>query len=624
MTSSLPSSTTSTALFSAVTTHAAVRTVYGGRPFHTDGGLYALQFAPDGRLWTFEEGGVLRNWDVVDGRQLQWHLLDGLGTLWAFNASAALLAAGSDDLSIYDVASGQILTALPQSSWINALAFHADTSRVATGHDDGSLRIWDGVAGRLLLELPGHAKAVSAVAFSPDGARLASAGEEKRILLWDLEKQTETGRLFGHTDRIPALAWHPRGHRLYSAGWDTTTRVWDVATLEPIILLNSHNGQVHTLTLSADGELLACSDSANAVHLWKTDNHQTVCVFRENVEEVRCLAFSSDGGTLACGGEERILRVWQGLKSAQPQGASIVRSRSSEETVAATLAVSPDGQRLVGPGDAAALRVWEVETGRLLAPLRGAGVLRAVAWSPDGRRVAAGGEGTPLHLWDIDGDRRLQLEGQSGAVASVAFSSDGKLLASAASQRCDVWLWDVETGQPWLLIPDADDSCAIEAIAFHPTRRLIAAAGMDYLATGGSDGAVAVWDVDARREVALLDGAGAALAFHPAGVLLAVGGPGPSVRIWDFAAAKLVTELAGHEDSVTAIAYSPDGRWLATAGNDRTVRLWDATEGKMRGGLDLDTQAVALAFSPDGTSLFTANANTSCYRLDVAQMLAAH
>jgi WD40 repeat protein len=357
-----------------------------------------------------------------------------------------------------------------------------------------------------------------------------------------------------------------------------------------------------------------------------------VCVFREHDAEVRCLAFTPDGSILASGGEDRVIRIWSGLKTVEPQGASVQPRKWADdaEMQNAALAISPDGKRLASPGGGTTLRIWDVESGQLLSGLQergGTGAqtsasgIRAAAWSPNGRYLAAGGEGNLLHLWELQSNKLLKPEGHAGVVTSLAFSPDSKLLASAAGQRGDVWLWDVATGEPWLLIPEAVDACSVEALAFHPARRLLAAAGVDWLATGGSDGAVAVWDVDQRREVVLLDGGGVSVAFHPRSNRLAVAGLGQSIRIWDYETATMVAELAGHEEAVTVVAYSPDGRWLASAGNDRTVRLWDANTGAASGGIELDTQALALAFAPDSSSLFTANANTSCYRLEVARLV---
>ena len=45
-----------------------------------------------------------------------------------------------------------------------------------------------------------------------------------------------------------------------------------------------------------------------------------------------------------------------------------------------------------------------------------------------------------------------------------------------------MWLWDAATGKPDLLIPDVVAGCALHAVAFHPGGRLLAIGGIDWLA----------------------------------------------------------------------------------------------------------------------------------------------
>src|SRR5439155_5940736 len=44
--------------------------VFGDPQLHTDGDLAGLAFAPDGTLWSVEEPGVVRHWNVWTGHQL--------------------------------------------------------------------------------------------------------------------------------------------------------------------------------------------------------------------------------------------------------------------------------------------------------------------------------------------------------------------------------------------------------------------------------------------------------------------------------------------------------------------------------------------------------------------------
>jgi WD40 repeat protein len=615
--------------------------VFGAPTLHTDGDLLALGVASDGTLWSVEEPGELRGWSLATRRLVSSRPLDDFATLWSFNWAARLLASAGGEVTVWEVASGEQLATWPTASWVTAVAFQPGTTLLATGHDDGSVRVWDWLASKLLVELEGHRSPVSALAFSLDGKHLATAGEGKFILLWGLPSGKKLGSLQGHKDRIPALAWHPDGRRLFSAGWDTTVRVWDITTREPVILLNSHATQVHALALSGDGRLLAAADSGNDVHLWDTERHQELAVIREAAGEVRSLAFTPNDGRgnlaplLAFGSADRVIHLWDSRQGVGSGGADPLLSRTS-------VAVDPAGKRLFSLGGGTDLRAWDIATGEPALALEEEPLLRASALSPDGRWLAASrpeAEGSEdratLALFDArTGKKVAGCDGQAAPITALAFRGDGRLLASGGVRSSDVWLWDVPSGEPVLLLDEAVEDCSVEAVAFHPDGRLVAVAGIDWLATSGQDGQVVLWDVEERQikgslHVALptkegpvsVSGGATALAFRPDGKVLACASLQRTIRLWDLASDS-VEELDGHTDTVTCLAYSPDGKWLASGSDDKTLRVWDVADGELAGAWELDNAIKALAFSPDGKWLFTGNGNTSCYQIEVARVVA--
>jgi WD40 repeat protein len=598
---------------------------------HTKNDLLALGIASDGTLWSVEEPGLLRQWSLATRRQINERPLDEMATVWAFNWAGRLLGSASDEVAVWEISSGEQLAGWAALSWVTALAFQPGAPLLATGHDDALVCVWNWVDRKQLLELRGHDRPISALAFSPDGRLLATACEERFIRIWGLPEGRLLGTLEGHTDRIPALAWHPDSMRLFSAGWDTTVRVWDTARMAPVILLNSHATQVHALAVSGDGKLLASADSDNAVHIWQTDENRPVAVLREKTGEVRCLAFTPDDGKgnlaaplLAWGGADRVIHLWD---SRQGPGGAGDLDRLLFRTV---VAVSPDGGRLLSLGAGTDLRIWDPATGEPVLSLEGSPLLRTFAASPDGKWLAAvrAGTGDPqadrtsLALYDgATGKRQAVCDGQCGPITALAFGAGGALLASGSVQSSDVWLWGAPSGEPLLLIPDAVDDCSVEALAFQPGGGLLAVAGIDWMATGGDDGEVVLWHLEEKRPVLSLHGGATAIAFHPEGRLLACAALNRSVRIWDVVEDRIRQELPGHQDTVSCVAWSPDGRLLATAGEDRVVRLWNAASGELAGAWELDNPISSLAFAPDGKSLFTGNGNTSCYQIDVEELL---
>src|SRR5262249_46527376 len=62
------------------------------------------------------------------------------------------------------------------------------------------------------------------------------------------------------------------------------------------------------------------------------------------------------------------------------------------------------------------------------------------------------------------------------------------------------------------------------------------------------------------------------VAFSPNGKFLATGGEDHVVKVWNVATRKLVWTLAGHKNQVFALAFSPDGEMLASvSSNNREI-----------------------------------------------------
>jgi WD40 repeat protein/serine/threonine protein kinase len=202
------------------------------------------------------------------------------------------------------------------------------------------------------------------------------------------------------------------------------------------------------------------------------------------------------------------------------------------------------------------------------------------------------------------------------AVYSAAFSSDGQYLATATKDGL-VRLWRAKTGQELRKWPAHDKNAT--CVHFSPDSR--------WLASGGWDAKVKVWDVQAvlQGEVqAPLCQLGHtsrvwSVSFSPDGRRLASAGGRQDeeigeLKVWDMPAGQEALTVSSFTSAVRCVQFSPDGRRLATASSG-LVKLWDAQTGQEQLTLRSPDRGDVLevAFSPDGRRLAAVGGNFRVY-----------
>jgi WD40 repeat protein len=391
-------------------------------------------------------------------------------------------------------------------------------------------------------------------------------------------------------------------------------RLWDLDQAREREAVE-HPGGVWALAWTGDGHGLAFSAGAfGEVRSWDQKTGHVRTVGRGHTAPVSALAFNRGGALLSVSWDGTVKAwVWDG----PPEPLVLRDSYRSVEGIA----FSPDGRWLVlsAGGGAAVLdqttRTWE-----------GQGWWGTqTAFTPDGRHVVTGspmffGLGSPVQVLEVGTWRRRtrMRGGQHEVPGSVAVSPDGRTVALVPSQSDGAYhvkLWDLATGREKAVFKrpaDSNGTAVTTCVAYAPDGRL--------LATGGRGGGVTLWDPSSgqvRRELRGHTQSVRAVVFSPDGQTLISAGSSPAephrpgeVILWDLATARARATLRGHRGPVSGVAVAPGGKSLATAGDDATVQLWNLATGErlavLRGAR---APLKAVAFSPDGTTLAAATMN---------------
>jgi WD40 repeat protein len=247
----------------------------------------------------------------------------------------------------------------------------------------------------------------------------------------------------------------------------------------------------------------------------------------------------------------------------------------------------------------------------------------SVAFSPDGRWLAVGGSNRTLRIWEVETGRLVQafqepypLDGVSeGCVPRVVFHPAGHLLA-CVTPRDEVRFRETTTWEEWFTIADPPDDSMVKEVVFSPDGTLLAIAL--YYAE------ICFWDICSRAplEYVDLDHRANALAFSPDGTTLAAV-LDRLIQLVDVPSRQILGALDSPGDEARAVAFSPNGRVLATGHWGGATTLWDTASRELMRVLHSDpTVAVSsLAFAPDGSVLAVGDSNNHLRIWDVRRFV---
>jgi len=154
---------------------------------------------------------------------------------------------------------------------------------------------------------------------------------------------------------------------------------------------------------------------------------------------------------------------------------------------------------LVSGGDDQTVRIWSLETKKLISTLTGhQDKVTAVAVHPDGEIIASGSEDKTVKIWSVKtGEILATLQGHSDKVLTVKFSQNGQLLASGGGENDKtVIIWNLGEKSSITLKGHSDWFGGILSVDFGSNNK--------FLASGSKDKTIKIWDIKRGTEVKTL------------------------------------------------------------------------------------------------------------------------
>ena len=277
-------------------------------------------------VWDSRSGTVVYDWAAHE--RFVWSL--------AFSPDGRhLCSTGSDDTpKVWDLGADTatlVTTLVGHMRPVRCCAWSSSGALLATGSNDGSVRVWDGILARrgICHEIPGLVNAqcfgtsVSTVQFSPDASWLFAIHRLRASLandgaaaypgfnLWHFAAGFRVvQKHFGWVAPITAAAFDPRGRRLATISVHVESMcLWDLETESKLTVIPFSNTRPSALdeaigiAFSSDGSsiltLRPTPEAPRKLELWDTESGRSKVVFGGRDHWSPC--FSPDGNYIAAG-----------------------------------------------------------------------------------------------------------------------------------------------------------------------------------------------------------------------------------------------------------------------------------------------------------------------------------
>ncbi|MDR3734017.1 MAG: WD40 repeat domain-containing protein [Acidobacteriaceae bacterium] len=348
--------------------------------------------------------------------------------------------------------------------------------------------------------------------------------------------------LQGHRGQVTKVLFHPVYSLLVSASEDATIKVWDLETGKPERSLKDHTGVVNDLAFNLPGTILASCSSDLTIKLWDFQAFECTKTLHGHEHNVTGIAFLPSGDHLVSASRDKTVKLWEVVS-----GFCIRTFEGHKEWVRKVL-VHPTLPLMVTCSQDQTAIVWDISEA----------VSKASSASNCIMQV---------------------LDGHENVVEAIAIANDNAALVIEKSEYYSKLMYAASVE-----MMTAGGGANGNAPALGEEEKKAAAKGKKksdkvFVATGGRDKLIKIWDAKVGREVAKLVGHDnwvRDLVFHPSGKYLLSAADDKSIRVWDLNTGRCIKKIAdAHTHFVSCLDFSDKYLVCASGSVDNTIKIWD-------------------------------------------------
>lgn len=509
---------------------------------------------------------------------------------------------------------------------------HDTTSlfRLASGSEDGKIRVWDLAKRKSIAVLDSHVSVVRSLEYSAIQNVLVSAGRDKTVIIWDAQTW-KSRKVIPVLETIEAAGFLKQGANVFTGGENGRVRIWDIETSSEVTQEQEAGGDGDGIVLMLSNihqGFLVSVHADQTMVLHSTSPLSNFSSSQNPIEPLPILRRIS-------GTHDEIID----LAYVTPDRSLLALATNSEDIRLVSLATSsPDSTA------ASSANYFGADVG-LLRGHEDIVICLSVDWS--GHWLATGAKDNSARLWRIDQntntyEQYANFTGHAESIGAIALPSAPPPVDSHAhknpldyppsflltgSQDRTIKRWNIpktpSSASRALYTRKAHEK-DINALALSPSSHLFASASQDRI--------VKVWSTEEGETQGILRGHKRGVwtvAFAPKDTPPISGESGPSsanrgyiltgsgdksVKIWSLHDYSCLRTFESHTNSVLKVLWlpspsNPDSSnrgppLLASAGGDGLLKIWDASTGEIVTTLDNHTDRIwALTHNPTTNAL---------------------